>query len=153
MDIKKIAGSFACFLALTGQAVSVDCNILNQEYLKVQPTKKQATHKEYKQYKHICQEIKNTSLMYFILTNDYGVDKALADSLKDGLKNVITQSRKRIQAKSHILQYDEMVYYSSLALDFLFEHYETIGGIVIDEHFDIVEFAKGIEESKKAYSA
>lgn len=142
LNIKNIAGSLACFIALTtgnANANSFDYDTLNAQYVKHTAS--------IQQYKNICQKLKETNLIYFILINNLGIDDKLHRSLKKPIEKVLAESKKRMR-NAKTKKYDEMVYYSSLALYTIMNTKELIGGITIPDDFNIVDFGRGIDKSQ-----
>lgn len=138
MHLKKILGSFAYFLMLTG-GINIDLNAQNYNYIH---SSAQFAKQEYAK---LCEDIQMGCLFFFIAYNDNALENTQID--RATLKKAIKVSRERMQTNKAD---NERVYYSCLALHSFLESKEIVGGIDIPLDFDIIEYGKGIEQAKEA---
>ncbi|WP_297579177.1 MULTISPECIES: hypothetical protein [Helicobacter] len=141
IDVRKMLGSLACFLTLSGEA-NIDLSTQSAQYIDCK-----RIDIGQQQYIKLCENIQKSNLFYFIVYNDENLDKQTIQGFMPILKKTLKVSKKRMQ-KGGVE--DEKVYYSTLALLSFFESKEIVGGIEISKDFDIVEYGKGVEEARDA---
>lgn len=140
MDLRKVLGSFACFLALSGSSEgNIDINAQTTQYIQTEILDKKA-------YSKLCIALQKVNLLYFIMHNNIGFDEASIEGVLPLLKETLQVSRQRMQKNNA----DSKVYYSTLALYSFLKSKNVVGGIDNLADFDIIEYGKGVEEAQVA---
>ncbi|MBD5164359.1 hypothetical protein [Helicobacter sp.] len=82
VDVRKMLGSFACFLALSGEA-NIDLSTQSTQYISCK-----CIDIGQQQYIKLCENIQKANLFYFIVHNDGSLDEQTRQGFVPVLKKL-----------------------------------------------------------------